>query len=515
MQLKTNFNTEVYICEHDSVRLLRNIIKEMNFTKLFSTYSKIGRKPVVSAVTMFTIVIYAYMNRIFSCRDIEKACKRDVNFMWLLGEKPAPDHSTIHRFRDKRLLPVMNDLFYQFINILHKQKEIKYKSLFVDGTKIEAYANRYTFVWKKSIQKYKTSLIEKIYTFLERYKHTCFVDNTGSDEYIIALLKRVEKHITNKMYKENITFVNGKGKRKSLVQKDYEILKEYILKFEGYNSSLEKMLYRNSYSKTDNEATFMRMKEDHMRNGQLKPAYNFQIAVEGGYLLATSLSSERTDVNTLISFIDKIHKNIPEKIHSLVADSGYESEQNYLYLSENNITSYIKPNNYEKRKTRKFKNDISKRENMKYLVDEDCFICANGKKLLFSRTVKRKNVSGYISEKSRYSCSDCEKCDIKERCLKKAKTKNIEFSKTFESLRELSNINIQTLEGKKLRMNRSIQAEGIFAYIKENMKYKRFRHRNKQKIENDISILAFSINLNKLHKKVLNNNLGYLEYPLK
>lgn len=186
----------------------------------------------------------------------------------------------------------------------------------------------------------------------------------------------------------------------------------------------------------------MRMKDDHMRNGQLKPAYHIQVAVEGGYLLATSLSDERTDVNTLISFLDNLHKNIPKKIDSLVADSGYESEQNYLYLNQNGITSYIKPSNYEKRRTRKFKSDISKRENMKYVPEEYCFICVNGKKLLFSKTVRRKSKSGYISETSRYSCKECEKCNIKEKCLKRAKNKNVEFSKIFEHFRKESNENI-------------------------------------------------------------------------
>ena len=510
LQLKMNFDVGVFIPQDDSVRLLRNIVEEMDFSTVYSAYSDKGRKPVVSPITMFEIIVYAYMNRIFSSRDIEKSCRRDVNFMWLLDGQPVPDHTTISRFRDGRLVGHMENLLYQFIEFLYESGELQYKNVFIDGTKIEAYANRYTFVWKKSVEKNKAKLIEKIDTILRQYEDLIGCSDDGIDYH--SALKRLKHHLSNQIKAQNIVFVKGIGRRKTSLQREYEKIDEYISRIEGYESSLGKMKNRNSYSKTDNDATFMRMKEDHMMNGQLKPAYNVQVASEGGYVVGALLSHERSDVNTLISFLGRIHGNLPVKFTSLIADAGYESEQNYKYLKSKGITAYIKPSNYKIKKTKKFKNDIGKRENMTYLPEEDAFVCANNCKLTFSGIRKGKTASGYIVEKRRYSCSECGNCKLGSECLKKAKSKNIEFSKVFDELRQESNENIKSLNGIRLRMNRSIQSEGVFAYMKEDLGYRRFRHRGKGQVENDVLLLAFAINVNRLHNKIQNENLGYLEY---
>lgn len=510
LQLKMNFDVGFFIPQDDSVRLLRNIVEEMDFSKVYSAYSDRGRKPIVSPITMFEIIVYAYMNRIFSSRDIERACRRDINFMWLLDGRPAPDHTTISRFRDERLIGQMEDLLYQFIGLLYKHGELQYKNVFIDGTKIEAYANRYTFVWKKAVEKNRDKLIEKIKVLLCQYEAVSKYPAEGIS-YCRAL-KQVKNHLSKQIKDQNIIFVKGIGRRKTQLQREYEKVEEYITRIERYESSLGKMKSRNSYSKTDNDATFMRMKEDHMMNGQLKPAYNVQIASEGGYVVGVLLSQERADVNTLIPFIDRIHGNLPVKFSSLIADSGYESEENYQYLKDNGITTYIKPSNYEIRKTKKFKNDIGRRENMTYLPEEDIFLCANNRKLIFSGIRRTKTTTGFIVQKRRYSCSECEGCNLSSKCLRKAKSKNVEFSKTFDEFRQESDANIKSLNGIRLRINRSIQSEGVFAYMKEDLGYRRFRHRGKKHVENDMLLIAFAINTNRFHNKFQNENLGYLEY---
>ncbi|MTK10621.1 MAG: transposase [Clostridiaceae bacterium] len=236
------------------------------------------------------------------------------------------------------------------------------------------------------------------------------------------------------------------------------------------------------------------------------------MASEGGYVVGVLLSHERSDVNTLIPFMDRIHRNLSVKFSSLIADSGYESEENYQYLKDKGITAYIKPSNYELRKTKKFKSDIGKRENMTYLPEEDAFLCANKRKLIFSGVRRNKTATGFVVKKRRYSCSECEGCSLSSKCLRKAKSKNIEFSKVFNELRQESDANIKSLNVIRLRMNRSIQWEGIFAYMKEDLGYRRFRHRGKKHVENDMFLIAFAINANKLHKKIQSENLGYLEY---
>ena len=278
-QLKLPIDLDVLIPEDDSVRLLSLMMEELDYKKLYEAYSPNGRNPAVPPKILFKILIYAYMNDIWSSRKIELACKRDVNFMWLLEGFKAPDHNTIARFRTGRLEPILDDLFNQFIVKLYENNELELKNLFIDGTKIEANANKY----------------------LERQS-----------------------------------------------------------KYDLYNSIFNG---RNSFSKTDIDATFMHMKDDHMKNAQFKPGYNIQIGVEGEYIVGVDISSERSDQLTFIPFLDKLGESLPAKYENIIADSGYESEENYVYLEENNQKSFIKPQNYENTKSKKFKNNIGKREN--------------------------------------------------------------------------------------------------------------------------------------------------------
>jgi len=228
-----------------------------------------------------------------------------------LDGQPAPDHTTINRFRDERLIEHMEDLFYQFVDLIFKANELKFKNVFIDGTKIEAYANRYSFVWKKSVEKNMEKLIEKVELLLKQYESS--IDYSAEGIGHCHALIQIKYHLSRQIKEQNIIFVKGIGHRKSQLQREYEKVEEYITRLEGYKNSLRKMNGRNSYSKTDNDATFMRMKEDHMRNGQLKPGYNAQVASEGGYIVGVMLSQERSDVSTLIPFLERIHGKTGKK----------------------------------------------------------------------------------------------------------------------------------------------------------------------------------------------------------
>ena len=187
------------------------------------------------------------MNDIYSSRKIEKACKRDINFMWLLQGRKAPDHNTIARFRTERLVGIVDDLFNQFIKQLKNYGEVEFKNIFIDGTKIEANANKYTFVLKKSTEKFQAKLQENIKKFIVEIN---FEFKTG---YVIS----EPEAKTN-----NIEFVHGKGKRKTKIQKFIETILEYIEKQKKYDNYTKTFDGRNSFSKTDKDAIFMHMKED-------------------------------------------------------------------------------------------------------------------------------------------------------------------------------------------------------------------------------------------------------------
>ena len=254
----------------------------------------------------------------------------------------------------------------------------------------------------------------------------------------------------------------------------------------------------------------MHMKEDHIKNGQLKPGYNIQIGVEGEYIVGIDVSSERSDQLTFIPFLDNLEKDLPKKFNNVVADAGYESEENYKYLSENNQKSYIKPQNYEKSKNKKFKNDISKRENMSYNSQDDYYICAYGKKLVPISSKIKVSKSNYKSVVTIYESENCNGCPYKNKCTKAKGNKRLHVSKDFIAKRNESLKNISTPQGKLLRMNRSIQVEGAFGVIKQDYGFRRFLLRGKKNVRTEFTLFAFAYNIKKLFNKTIKNINGIL-----
>ena len=517
-QLVLPLNLECLIPEDDSVRLLSHLLEGLNYTKLYQAYSSVGRKPAVEPKIMFKIVSYAYSQNVYSSRKIEKACKRDINFRWLLQGYKAPDHATISRFRKEYLSnEVIEDLFYQQVKYLAEQNEILFENVFIDGTKIEANANRYTFVWKKSIYKNEEKMFDKIVMLIKEINVTEITDFIIEKESLLKNIDEVLKWLSLEKHNRNIEFVHGIGKRKTKIQKWTEQLIEYRERQEKYNCSKELFSKRNSYSKTDTDATFMNMKDDHMRNGQLKPAYNVQIAVESEYVTGVGIFQDRNDIATLIPMLNDMQEKIGHKYLNVIADSGYESEENYLFLEANNQIPYIKPQTYEKWKKRSFKNDISKRENMKYDAESDTYICHNDKKLVSTSIIHRKSVSGYKSEVTVYECENCDNCTHKIKCTKAKGNRKMQVSKTFVEKREISYKNITTEFGARLRMNRSIQVEGAFGVLKSDYEFSRFLTRGKNSVKTEFILLCFGYNINKLHSKIQNertqNHLHKLKTP--
>lgn len=265
---------------------------------------------------------------------------------------------------------------------------------------------------------------------------------------------------------------------------------------------------RNSYSKTDLEATFMRMKEDHMLNGQLKPAYNVQVAVENYFIIHGYVSNDRTDYNTLIPVLEKHRKAFGNILEEVTADSGYSSEKNLLYLKENAVASYIKLQDHEQRKTRACKEDTGKYYNMKYetFEDEHYYVCHDGRELRHIRT-ETKEQDGYTQTFEVYGCADCSGCGHKEKCLYKynaekdaGKNKVMKVNERWEELKEESHSNIQSEKGILNRQIRSIQTEGHFGDIKENEKFRRFHYRSTEKVYKEFMLYAIGRNINKYHR---------------
>jgi len=521
-QLKLPLNIEYIIPKDDSVRLLSQVVEEMDLTELYQTYSRI-RENCTTPRQMLKVMFYEYMNHYYSTRKIESACRRDINFMYLLEGISAPDYSTIARFRSIHFAPVAEKIMTEMTNFLAGNGELSLENLFIDGTKIEAVANKYTFVWKKAVTKNQKKLMDKIPAFILQAEKDFGIKILYKSQVKIYHLRKLRKKLIKIQKEENIVFVHGAGKRKSVIQKTLEKLNEYLERLKKYNQYIHIMRDRNSFSKTDHDATFMRMKEDAMKNGQLKPAYNVQFGTDAEYVVWVSVGPQCTDTTMLITFLDSLLENQKRMYKKVIADSGYESEENYVYLEKHKQLAFIKPSNYEISKTRKYKTDISRIENMIYDSAEDIYICSKGKKLKVTGIKKSKSKTGYQSEKTCYTSEDCNGCQLKSKCIKgrnsniplEERTKHLEISKLFQEKRGKSLERILSDEGTELRMNRSIQSEGAFGEIKQDMGFRRFLCRGERNILAECILLGISHNVNKLHNKIQNERCASYIHSLK
>ena len=562
-QQKINFSFfELSLPDDDPVYTLKKVMEELDFSGLLANCSDKGRTGY-NPIMMYAVVTYANMRGVRSVDRIVELCERDLAFIWLTrGKKPKRD--AFYEFKGKKLTSeILDDLNYQFLRRLQKEGLVTLKELFIDGTKIEANANRYTFVWRGTINYHLAGLLDSIELTFTRY-NTFLQENGYGSKYDIGnahmfvvegmdkVRSVIEKNRKRKLSKqkklanntvieidncspleilklqknlstiasgEGIGFVYGKGKRKPEIQQLYEELEHLGQRLMEYKECFEIMgKDRNSYSKTDLEATFMRMKEDPMLNGQLKPAYNVQIAVENYFIVHGYVSNDRTDYNTLIPVLEKHQKAFGSVLEEVTADSGYCSEKNLLYLKEKGIESYIKLQDHEKRKTRAYAEDISKYYNMKVEVfeDEQFYICHDGRELRHIRT-ETKEQNGYTQTFEVYGCADCSGCEHKARCLYKydaeknaERNKVMKINEQWEELREKSHANIQSERGILKRQIRSIQTEGHFGDIKENENFRRFNYRSTDKVYKEFMLYAIGRNINK-YCRFLNEKLKKFE----
>lgn len=519
-QLKLPLNLETIIPVDDSVRLLSQFVEAMDLTDLYSTYERIN---TVSPRTLLKIVLYSYMNGDYSSRSMELNCKRDINFMYLLEGKPVPDHATFARFRSIHFAPCAKRILAEMSNLLYELGEISGETIFIDGTKIEACANKYTFVWKKTVTKNQAKLLIKIADLIAECGQLYGIRIVHGDTVKMKHVKRLRKKLYALKQEENIAFVHGIGKRKTQLQKSIETLEDYLDRLKGYTKKLHICGKRNSYSKTDPDATFMRMKEDAMGNGQLKPAFNLQHGVDSEYIVWLTSGPQPTDTTTLIPFLKETEGYLTFKYQKIIADAGYESEENYVFLDQNQQLAFIKPSNYEISKKRKYRNDIGRIENMEYDEKSDSYICKNGKQLPFTHLRRSKSKTGYISEKNIYQCKECKDCPYKKECIKgnncktpiEERNKVLSVAKTFLKYREEDLERILSDEGILLRINRSIQSEGSFGELKQDMQFRRYLSRGTANVLAESVLLAMAKNVNKLHNKIQKGKTGRHLFPLK
>ena len=484
-------------------RQVSDQLGRLDYSELYNAYSGMIRKSQVEPRILFEILVCAYMLGVYTSRKIEQLCRNHIQFILILDGHEPPDHTTIARFRSgKATSAAIEGLFQQYTEMLIQEGWIDKDELYIDGTKIESKANRYTFVWRKTVERELGKIREKARELLK--PENGYATRGKLSEKVEALEKEI--------LEEGLTVQKGRGHHKSEKIRLRDHHKELL---ERWNSYEEKKRIlgekRNSYSKTDPDATFMHMKDDHMRNGQLKPGYNVQFAVNSQFIVGVGVFSDRTDYGALEPMLEKLKKQFGFRFRRIVADAGYESLKNYRYLDANGQEAYIKPNNYESSRTRKYKSQIGRAENMSYYARGDYYLCKNGRILSRIGTTTEQSKDGSKREVARYRCEDCQECPYREACCKAKdpeKQKELVICHELSKYREESLKRITTEEGKLLRVNRSIQAEGAFGQLKHNRGFVRFLTAGNVKVKSELMLLAISQNIQKVISK---RNAGKLE----
>ena len=477
--------------ENHMVRVVDAVIDRLDISDILSTYRG-GGNSAFNPKMMLKVLVFAYLSNVYSSRRIEELLKRDIYFMWLAGMK-RPDFRTINYYRGKRLKEGFDTVFTQVVRLLHEEGFVSLKVQYIDGTKIESVANKYTFVWRGSVEKYDARLKAKTEALLRQIEQNHAIENQENPvpEELTAeeVTKRVER-IKEKVDADNL----GKEERKALKQ----IETDSVPRMNRYKEQLETMGSRNSYSKTDPDATFMRMKEDAMLNGQLKPGYNVQISTENQFITNFGIYQRPTDTLTMISYLESFKARYGMQSEEIVADSGYGSEENYEYMFSNGMTPYVKYNMFHVEQRRGYRNNPFRVSNLFYNPDDDFYVCPMGQKLKFIRQEKRYTASGYQQTVSVYRAGRCEGCPLRGQCHKSKRDRQIEVNHTLDDYKARARELLTSEQGIKHRSNRPIEPEAVFGQIKECGRFRRLRLKGLTGAKIDFGLKALAHNLRKL-----------------
>ena len=482
-------------------RLVNQIVDNLEISKVIDTY-KGGGTSAYHPRMMLKVVIFGYLNNTYSCRKIENALKDRVSFMWLSGNQ-TPDHNTINRFRSSHLKDTIHALFTQVICMLVDMGYLSLDVIYTDGTKIESRANRYTFVWRKSVEKNKAKLEEKIRKVLELVEEGIAQDNLPDDE--------PPAPINSEELKKRVAELNRENRTKEETKAINTLENKHLPKLQEYEKHLKTLGNRGSYSKTDPAATFMRMKEDHMKNGQLKPAHNVQIATENQFFTHYDFFPNPTDTLTLIPFLNGFKERYARYPLKNVADAGYGSEENYEFMENNQIEAFVKYNYFHKEQTKSFKNNPFLVQNLYYNKTEDYYVCPMGQHMKKVGNATPKSASGYESHLSVYQAKKCTGCPLRCLCHSAQGNRRIEVNHNLNRHKQKARERLTSEEGLMHRSHRPIEPEAVFGQSKANKGYNRFRHFDEnepQKVMMDFAIFALAFNVLKLHRKSKNTGIN-------
>lgn len=485
---------EELIPQTHPVRIVNEVINKLNIEPLLEAYHIRGSSSYHPQL-LLKVVVYGYVTNIYSSRKLAAACRESVYFMWL-SSMSYPDHNTINRFRGVRLKNALRSVFEDVVKLLAEEGLLSIEEVNTDGTKIEANANKFTFVWKKSIQTNKEKMKKQLAEIWEYAQQLAQQEDKMPDppdfttvdcEKVKATVDQLNEKLADKEH------VSKKIKAKlKYITKHYP---ENITKYEQQEAILGE---RNSYSKTDQDATFMRMKDDYMKNGQLKPGYNVQISTSNQFIVNYTIHADTTDTTTLEDHLAQHEASFGKTLKVITADAGYGSEENYTLLEQKEVVAFVKYGLFDKEQHENHNSKYPFASNkLFYNQEEDSYICPMGQHMRFIGTYTKETATGFKQTIKRYQAHNCANCPLNGACHKSKGNRIIEINENLNRLKQKAFVLLNSGEGIERRKKRCFDVEPTFGNIKQNHNFRRFMLRGKEKVQIEMGLLAIAQNLRK------------------
>jgi len=493
------------------VRVVNDAVEKIDVGALLAQYPGGGRSSY-HPVMMLKVLVYAYAEKVYSSRRIAKALRENIYFMWISGES-TPDFRTINDFRGSRMKGMIDAVFSAVLEHLIAAGHVKLEHYFLDGTKIEADANKHKVVWSKKRERYHQRVQAQIKDLL---KHIEQVNEEEQEEYGDDDLEEMSGNgqagVDSEALQKKIDELNQKLRERLRNKKDSQPVRKALKKLEGdclvrlkkYEHQAETLKGRSSYAKTDPDASCMRMKEDRgAEKPWPKPAYNVQIGTESQFVVGFSLHGRAGDTSCLIPHLEKVRTHLGRLPQNIITDAGYGSEENYAYLEQYHLGNYLKYNTFYQ-DTHHYRNPAVIRkhafrsDHFDYDPQTDEFICPNKQRLSYLFTGKHKTDHGYESERRDYECQNCQDCPLKSQCTKAQGNRRIQVSFKLLEYRRQARENLTSETGKTLRALRSVEVETVFGHIKHNLRFRRFHLRGLEKVNTEWGLVCIAHNMQKL-----------------
>lgn len=476
------------------VRVVNQIVNEINIDYLLKRYKPRGCSSYHPRM-LLKVLVYSYLCNIYTSRRMEAATRENINFMWLAGME-TPDHNTINRFRSDRLRGVIKKIFTQVVLLMVESGHVDLQKAYTDGTKIESRANRYTFVWGKRIKASRERIAKELE---ELWQYTQEVAAEELKDTAPTTFEEMNPEDVRRTIEKIDEALKDKPIDKNLKQKVIYAKKNWVKNLERYKKDEELLGERSSYSKTDTDATFMRMKEDALKNGQLKPAYNTQISTSNQIITNYTIHQNPGDPKTLKPHFESFKEEYGFLPAEVIADAGYGSEENYEYLENNNVDAYVKYTYFDKEQKEKDNaKPVFHVDNLYYNREQDCYYCPIGQRMDLIDTVKETTEAGYKRIISRYQAKNCKGCPLHGACHKSKENRIVEVSHRLNELKAKARDRLLSEKGIKHRKQRPVDVEPVFGMLKYNKGFRRFFLKGLDKVSIEFGLLAMAHNIKKI-----------------